>query len=260
MALKLKLKTRTNQPVETGELEEELEKELGKKVNKIEVTNIEQMSDEQLDALKVGDVVQKITGEQKHNYIVTYKEEKHGICLSYFACGYLETVSYDYVGGHWVFNSKDVCETQEKLVSGTNIKTINGTSVLGSGNIAIQGGTQLYKHEFRLDLFDPREEVFSDTVYVICHVISKKSTAFVRSDFDSELIDWNFISIKGNEWTVIGEEEGDVDITGSVLNIEQGDQGAFSPCVIALVIAGYNGMRSEYYGINGTLTDAVAPL
>lgn len=29
---------------------------------------------------------------------------------------------------------------QEKLVSGTNLKTINGNSLLGSGNIAISGG------------------------------------------------------------------------------------------------------------------------
>ena len=29
---------------------------------------------------------------------------------------------------------------QEKLVSGTNIKTINGQSILGSGNISISGG------------------------------------------------------------------------------------------------------------------------
>jgi hypothetical protein len=30
---------------------------------------------------------------------------------------------------------------QEKLVSGTNIKTINGESILGSGNISISGGS-----------------------------------------------------------------------------------------------------------------------
>lgn len=30
---------------------------------------------------------------------------------------------------------------QEKLVSGTNIKTINNTSILGSGNISVGGGT-----------------------------------------------------------------------------------------------------------------------
>ena len=30
---------------------------------------------------------------------------------------------------------------QDKLISGTNIKTINGTSILGSGNITIEGGS-----------------------------------------------------------------------------------------------------------------------
>ena len=30
---------------------------------------------------------------------------------------------------------------QDKLVSGTNIKTINGTSILGAGNITISGGS-----------------------------------------------------------------------------------------------------------------------
>ena len=34
-----------------------------------------------------------------------------------------------------------VNDKQDKLVSGTNIKTINGTSLLGSGNIDIQGGS-----------------------------------------------------------------------------------------------------------------------
>lgn len=34
----------------------------------------------------------------------------------------------------------DVTGKQDKLVSGTNIKTINGASILGSGDIAISGG------------------------------------------------------------------------------------------------------------------------
>lgn len=33
-----------------------------------------------------------------------------------------------------------VDDKQDTLVSGTNIKTINHTSILGSGNIDIQGG------------------------------------------------------------------------------------------------------------------------
>lgn len=35
----------------------------------------------------------------------------------------------------------ELAQKQDTLVSGTNIKTINGTSILGSGNIAISGGS-----------------------------------------------------------------------------------------------------------------------
>ena len=84
-----------------------------KKLEVLEVSNITAMTDAELDALKPGDRVIKITGNQKHAYFVTYKEEKHGICISYFAAGYLETVSYDYTEGHWVYNSTDVWQAQQ---------------------------------------------------------------------------------------------------------------------------------------------------
>lgn len=35
----------------------------------------------------------------------------------------------------------DISSKQDKLISGTNIKTINGNSILGSGNITIEGGS-----------------------------------------------------------------------------------------------------------------------
>ena len=72
--------------------------------------DIEKLSKEALDGLSVGDKVIKITGKQKHLYFVTYKGEGvgEGICLSYFACGYLETISYDLTSEGWAFNSKDV--------------------------------------------------------------------------------------------------------------------------------------------------------
>ena len=37
--------------------------------------------------------------------------------------------------------NQSISSKQDKLVSGTNIKTINGTSILGSGDITIEGGT-----------------------------------------------------------------------------------------------------------------------
>ena len=75
---------------------------------KYKVSNILDMDDSVLDALKVGDVVQKKTDDMEHCYIVTYKEEKHGICLTYVDASVVETVSYDYSTDHWVYNSKDV--------------------------------------------------------------------------------------------------------------------------------------------------------
>lgn len=97
------MKTRTNQPIEL-----------------MNTQNIEHLSDDFLDTLKAGDILTKQTGNQKHTYVVSYKEEKHGICITYVACGYMETISYDYTDGHWVFNSKDVIEvpTMNDIVQG----------------------------------------------------------------------------------------------------------------------------------------------
>jgi len=76
----------------------------------IEVTDITALTGDQLDALKPGDVVVKVTGAQKHTYIVSYKGDgtDQGICLSYNACGYGETVSYDRTESGWAYNSTDI--------------------------------------------------------------------------------------------------------------------------------------------------------
>lgn len=76
----------------------------------LEVTDIEALTAEQLDSLEVGDKVAKITGKQKHLYLVTYKGEGagEGIVLTYNACGYGEAIAYDRTESGWQFNSKDV--------------------------------------------------------------------------------------------------------------------------------------------------------
>ena len=115
---------------------------------KHKVSNILDMDDSVLDALKVGDVVQKKTNDMEHCYIVTYKEEKHGICLTYFDAGYAETVSYDYSTDHWVYNSTDITNIVDvtKAPSGSIQDCLgldsNGDLVKG----VISGGTKLYKH------------------------------------------------------------------------------------------------------------------
>lgn len=74
----------------------------------IEVTDITKMTTEQLEALQCGGVVIKVTGNQKHRYVVSYKEDHVGICLTYADCENVETVSYDYTNKKWVYNSTDV--------------------------------------------------------------------------------------------------------------------------------------------------------
>ena len=73
--------------------------------------DITKLSKAQLDALQCGDVVVKITKQNghvyNHTYIVSYKEYRVGICLTYTAAGLIETHSYDYSGNGWVYNSKD---------------------------------------------------------------------------------------------------------------------------------------------------------
>lgn len=85
---------------------------VGKVIN---VTNIRAISTDELNSLKCGDTVLKEDETGKHAYIVTYKKDNVGICLSYFdGSGYLETVSYDYTGGNWVYNSTDVFNGGQK--------------------------------------------------------------------------------------------------------------------------------------------------
>ena len=80
----------------------------------VHTDDIEKLSKEVLDELECGDKVIKCTGVQKHCYIVSYKGDGagEGICLSYFASGYLETISYDRTDNGWAFNSKDVWQAE----------------------------------------------------------------------------------------------------------------------------------------------------
>ena len=68
------------------------------------------------------------------------------------------------------YNVKDP-NAQETLVSGTNIKTINNQSILGSGNITIQGGSGGGGGETVIELtqaeYDALTEYPENTTYII---------------------------------------------------------------------------------------------
>ena len=62
----------------------------------LKVTDITVLTTKQCNSLNVGDQVIKKTGSQRHLYTVTYKEDKQGLCLSYFDAENAETVAYQY--------------------------------------------------------------------------------------------------------------------------------------------------------------------
>lgn len=91
---------------------------------KYEVENIKAIPSDILNEVKCCDVIAKKTGEQYHCYIVTYKQENAGICLTYFDASVVETQSYDYVTDAWVYNSED--KTVIIYTGGTGINVNNG--------------------------------------------------------------------------------------------------------------------------------------
>ncbi len=79
----------------------------------LEAKDITKLSYEQCKKLRSGDMVIKLTGNQQHSYRVSYKEDKVGMCLTYSDASVVETVSYDYTDGAWVYNSTDVTHITE---------------------------------------------------------------------------------------------------------------------------------------------------
>lgn len=115
-------------------------------IHTIETNDITQLTKAQLDSLKAGDVVNKITGNEKHSYHVSYKGTGAGtgICLTYEDASRIETVSYDRSGDDWVYNSTDVKEVLGKnediQVNGITSKGIANTGAIGNiGDVAING-------------------------------------------------------------------------------------------------------------------------
>ena len=56
---------------------------------------------------------------------------------------------------------------QDKLVSGTNIKTINNESILGEGNITIDGSTEIFWGEYGVTTYDEITQALNDGKFPI---------------------------------------------------------------------------------------------
>lgn len=71
----------------------------------------------------------------------------------------------------------DISSKQDTLVSGTNIKTINGTSLLGSGDITIEGGSSVTELTSNFNVWDLESGIY----YVAPNVTMTNYTMFYDS-------------------------------------------------------------------------------
>ena len=102
------------------------------------VTDITNILSTDLDKLTIGDSVIQYTMMTNTLYTVSYKTATE-IKLVNVTSEYITSVSYLKLSS-WSYNSTTVfrvSDKQDTLVSGTNIKTINGNSILGEGNLSI---------------------------------------------------------------------------------------------------------------------------
>lgn len=104
-------------------------------VNTVEVSNIKSIPSKVLNELKAGDVVVKLTGNMKHSYRVSYKEDGQGICLTYTDASIAETVSYDLINGVWTYNSTDITELGGSTGGGLEVINVSKgeASQMGEG-------------------------------------------------------------------------------------------------------------------------------
>lgn len=75
----------------------------------------------------------------------------------------------------WSYSSRNL---QETLVSGTNIKTINNTSLLGSGNIDIQsgGGASAFIAEYGVTTYADVKDAYDEDAIILCTVDDSGNT------------------------------------------------------------------------------------
>jgi len=100
------------------------------------VEDMTTLTTEDCNKLQPGMLVAKKTGNQYHVYMVSYKEEGVGMCLTYVDASRVETQSYDCTDNEWVYNSEDLVEfsnyynkTEVENLIDASITTVLNTSI-----------------------------------------------------------------------------------------------------------------------------------
>ena len=90
-----------------AKLDTALQNEIDGAAQIIDVNNIKALTNAQCEALRAGDIVNKVDGTGKHAYRVSFKNAT-GMCLTYSDCENVETVAYEKANDNWAWDSTDV--------------------------------------------------------------------------------------------------------------------------------------------------------
>lgn len=142
--------------------------------------------------------------------------------------GYLATVSFaDLTSKPTTISGYGITNAQEALVSGTNIKTVNGTSLLGSGDVTITGGGSTGNITFDANTIDSSDSA----AIVFTPAVNMDSDVAVGNDLSvTQDFTVGVNATIGNNLTV----ENDVLINGSLTSQGSGTPELFSDNEIEL--------------------------
>lgn len=90
-----------------AKLAQDLQNQIDGAAQIIDVNNIKALTNAQCEALRAGDIVNKVDGTGKHAYRVSFKNAT-GLCLTYSDCENVETVAYEKSNDNWAWDSTDV--------------------------------------------------------------------------------------------------------------------------------------------------------
>ena len=127
----------------------------------------------------------------------TYIDEDNNICY-YYSESDLFKYTLDGEQDRIVLESElesGLASKQDTLISGTNIKTINNTSILGTGDITISGGSGLYLHSITATLTDQSS---ASTLTGAISIISTAGTSY------SDLTSADYTVITGSSLAISG--------------------------------------------------------
>lgn len=159
---------------------------------------------------------------------------------------------------------------QQKLVSGTNIKTINGISVLGTGNITTGGSSainQMYYPTVGQTVFTVSGGYTPNNLYVFRNGVKLVSGVDVDISTGSDVTALTFTSIAGDVIEVSGFSESVLtsmryvveNITSDVIAVAGRVYLLKTSCLVTLPMTPGNGDWVQIKNLSGTKTCQVDP-